>query len=250
MSGDTARLSIISNTGAYPNVTWTVATVETGTPDTETEVESGGYTTTRTSLTIECSEVATYHITAVESSDETITDEFTFEVVAMPGTEIATGYFGIPADEDDGSPESTLYINGATVGSYEYEGAFVTDVAEAVSVTISSLSDVNATDAAESAAYYLSFRYEGTTHFITIITTDKGYQNLSYSSTAAPLYWDSTDSIWTNAAGTYFLCYNSIWDCLYASAVSTYGPNSENAAPSAHFITANTNDGDGGDQNP
>ncbi|MCD8195408.1 MAG: hypothetical protein LUD22_03850 [Coprobacillus sp.] len=162
-----------------------------------------------------------YEIPDVIPADEPLPDPATW-------TAGSSYLFGV----NDG--EQIRYITGATKSGYDYEGVLTTNASEAATVTVTAATDETKTyDTASSNAYYLSFGEEASKKYITIETPDEDNVNLAYSSTASALYWCTNEdnvSYWGNEDGTYFLCYNSLYRCLYCSEVASYLTSSPIAA--------------------
>ncbi len=126
--------------------------------------------------------------------------------------------------DDDGDEDQTFlfgfetggtkyYADGGTATGYAYEGTYTTNVDNAVRVTLESTETAG--------EYYLSYVLNGTTYWITIIESNS-HINLSYATTAAPLYWNDTYNCWGDNTLSYFLCQNSTYSCLYCSAIASY----------------------------
>ncbi len=128
---------------------------------------------------------------------------------------VGSGYlFGFEND-------SKLYaITGDTV-EYEgekqsYEGAYTEDHTKAADVAVEQ-------DETDNSKYYLSFEYEGAEYWVTTVLNEE-HHNLAYSTTKAEVYLheDGETEYFGDESGEYFIGFNSVYDCVYLSKVSSY----------------------------
>ncbi len=152
---------------------------------------------------------------ASDSVDLSILGQVFYE---MPYTVGEKYYLGIVTSEGD-----YKYIDGTVPEKYDYEGNLTLSLDEAVLVTLSNADD---------DGYYLSFELNSTTYYICIILVGS-YIDLQYVTEPTPIYWNREIGAFGTEDGQYFLCYNSSYDCLYASLVTGYGPNSSKPSPIA-----------------
>ncbi|MCD8203751.1 MAG: hypothetical protein LUB56_01320 [Coprobacillus sp.] len=150
-----------------------------------------------------------------DSVDLSILEQIFYE---MPYTVGEQYYLGFLTSSDE-----YKYIDGTTPKDYDYEGNLTMSLDEAIEVTLSDAGD---------GGYYLSFELNNVTYYICIVTVGK-YIVLQYLTEPTAVYWNREIGAFGTEDGEYFLCYNSAYDCLYASLVSSYGPSSANPSPIA-----------------
>ncbi len=178
--------------------------------------------------------IAGLNIYAVSAGDATITatwsgvsDSVDLSVLEqvfyeMPYTVGEEYYLGFLTDDGD-----YKYIDGTVPEKYDYEGNLTMSLDEAVLVTLSGAND---------GGYYLSFKLDNTTYYICIILVGS-YIDLQYVTEPTPIYWNREIGAFGTEDGQYFLCYNSAYDCLYASLITSYGPSSSKPSPIATLYT-------------
>ncbi len=112
------------------------------------------------------------------------------------------------------------YIDGGTAEGYAYEGTLTTEVSKAAAISCES----------SGSTYYLSFENGGVTNWVTIaqvVSESDGntHTNLVYATEKSALYLHTTDAgaeYFGDEDGSHFLCYNSRYECFYASDIATY----------------------------
>ncbi len=153
---------------------------------------------------------------------ETGTTEVNGSTVSIYTVEYTPFAYDTPALFGFDVSGTTNYITGGLIGSYTYEGAITTSRNEAAWVSLSRGDGSN--------GYYMTFDDNGVTKYICIEDVND-YQDLQYETKATMIYWNSEHECWTNEAGTYFLCYNSAYKCLYGSEITGW----INSSPIAQF---------------